>query len=172
LQIDEVTMNDNRSRVLRLVLRLPGIHLRELQRLLGISFNSARYNVGKLCNSGQIQGFKENGHLRLYPPGTTARQRSVYAVLRNRVQNSILRILVEENAGATHKQLCQATALAKSTISENLQKLVELGVVKISFSDQRVAYCLENQGEIVRALSQSPAPVPSPTERFVDLWDF
>jgi predicted transcriptional regulator len=173
LGIDEVASNDNRSRVLRLVSMLPGVHLRELHRLLGISFNSARYNASKLCSTGEIQGFKESGYLRLYPAGTSARQRSIYAVLRNRVPNSILRILVEENGGATHKQLCQATGLAKSTVSENVQRLVELGIVKISLSDQRVSYSLEDHEEIRRALDEcKEGPISSPTDRFVDLWDF
>jgi predicted transcriptional regulator len=152
---------------------LPGIHLRELQRLLGISFSSTRYNVDKLCNSGEITSHRDNGHLRLYPKGTRDDERQIFSILRNRTAVAILNAVVDESL--SHKQLCERTRIAKSTVSEYLSHLTEIGFIKVKLSsDLKTLYELQNDNKLLQALLSSNLirPPGSATERFIDLWDF
>ncbi|MGI0080704.1 MAG: winged helix-turn-helix transcriptional regulator [Nitrososphaerales archaeon] len=165
----------NRGRAVRLVSLLPGIHLRELQRLLGISFNATRYNVEKLCSSGEIVQEKDKGYLRFYPPETKESERVIYSLLRSKTLQSVLAALASEPEGLTHKQLSERTGFAKSTVSESLQRLTKSGIVAVRFSDYaKMVYVLQNSSELFRMMiraggSTSPS---SATDRFVDLWDF
>ena len=164
----------NRDRAVRLVSLAPGIHLRELQRLLGISFNSTRYNVEKLCSRGEIVGQKEKGYLRLYPHGTKDRERVIYSLLRSKTLRRVLLLLSSEPDGLTHKQLGERTGFAKSTVSESLQRLTESGVVSVRFSDDlKTVYVLQNGAELFHMLmTAGDTPPMSTTERFIDMWDF
>lgn len=165
----------NQDRVMHLVSLLPGIHLRELQRLLGISFNSTRYNVGKLCVNGSIMGRKEKGYLRLYPPGTKESERVIYSLLRSGTLKAILAALLNKRDGLTHKQLGERTGFAKSTVSENLERLTRSGLVEVRLSDRlKEVYVLQNSSDLFRILMNvrsNPSPT-SATDRFIDLWDF
>ena len=59
--------NLNRVRTRELVALLPGIHLRELQRILKTSFTTTRYHVDNLQRDGLILRSEEGKQSRLYP---------------------------------------------------------------------------------------------------------
>jgi predicted transcriptional regulator len=175
LSSELIQIKSNRQRTMHLVSLLPGIHLRELQRLLGISFSSTRYNVERLCNSGEITSQRENGYIRLYPTGTKNDERIVFSLLRSKTTSTILAEVVKEHEGITHKQLCERTGFAKSTVTENLRRVVESGLVEIKFSaDLKQIYVSQNHNELLRMLisSRRLSDRGSATERFIDLWDF
>src|SRR5579872_6710598 len=82
--------SESRSRISGLVRQNPGIHLRELQRILGVSFNSIRYNTERMANSGEIICEKDVGYSRFYPLGMPKSERALYSVSRNRTSFKIL----------------------------------------------------------------------------------
>jgi predicted transcriptional regulator len=164
---------NSRLRVKLLVSLSPGVHLRELQRLLGMSFNSTRYHVDKLTKEGEIVRFEEGGYSRLYPPGTSEAERTLFAIVRAETDRKILSSLAM-GLVLSSKDLCDRTSLAKSTISEHLAELVRIGVVKTrQISETSVAYELE-EPERIRLLLKSlnPSLRSKATDRFIDLWDF
>lgn len=165
--------NSNRTRVKLLVSLLPGVHLRQLQRIVGLSFNSTRYHVDLLAKTGEIIRAEEGGYSRLYPTGLSEFDRTVYSLVRNVTDKKILDCLAECGT-SSHKRLSDATGLAKSTISEHLIRLVEVGVVKAcQTTDYSIAYELVDAGKIREMLRVNDMTVLSKAAReFVDLWDF
>ena len=164
---------NSRLRVKLLVSLSPGVHLRELQRLLDVSFNSTRYHVDKLAKSGEIVRVEEGGYSRLYPKGTSEAERTLFAVVRAETDHRILSSLATD-LFLSNKQLCDHTGLAKSTISEHVAELVRMGIVKTRQSGETsVAYELE-QPERIRWLLMrlNPSLRKKATDRFIDLWDF
>lgn len=147
--------------------------MRELQRLLGVSFSSTRYNVEKLSKYGKVLSKRDRGHLRLFPPGTTELDIMVYSQLRNESSKSILVALSDSKEPLSNKDICVITSLAKSTVSENLQRLVGLGLVNLVISDKlKNAYALNSTLDITKMISDSKSLPYSATDRFIDLWDF
>jgi predicted transcriptional regulator len=164
--------NSNRTRVKLLVSLLPGVHLRQLQRIIGLSFNSTRYHVDALAKTGEIVRAEEGGYSRLYPVGTTDADRALYPLTRNDSDQRILNCL-SENRMNSHKQLCEATGLAKSTITEHLAHLVEIGVAKIYQDGSTTLYGLNDPDKVRQILEVSSSTLlRKATREFIDLWDF
>jgi len=130
---DDSSSSSSRPRVLRLISLLPGIHVRELGRLLGISFSSTRYHVDKLCVAGEVVRQTEKGHVRLYPAGVEARDKIVYSFLRMKRSRDIL-IALAKDSKLTNKEICYGTGLSKSTVSKCIHDLVSVDLVKIQVS--------------------------------------
>ena len=152
---------------------LPGVHLRELQRLLGLSFNSTRYHVDKLTKTGEIIRVEDGGYSRLYPAGIGQAQREIFPLVRGETDRKIL-LSLTANHVLSNKQLCELTRLAKSTISEHVANLMQAGVVKTRhIGEFGVFYELE-QPEQIRLLlkNQNPSLLTKASNRFIDLWDF
>ena len=164
---------DSRVKVRLLVAMLPGVHLRELQRLLGMSFNSTRYHVDKLTKTGEIIRVEDGGYSRLYPAGISEAERALFPIVRGETDRKVL-VALAANGFLSNKQLCDLTNLAKSTISEHLAELVRLGVVRTRLTPEGgISYELE-QPEQIRLLlkGQNPSLLKKASERFIDLWAF
>src|SRR2546425_2138273 len=164
---------DGRVRVKLIISVLPGVHLRQLQRLLGVSFNSTRYHVERMAKIGEIVRVEDGGHSRLYPPGLSDREKDVCSLIRGGTDRRILARLVMES-GLSNKQLCDLTGLAKSTVSEHLAHQIQLGIVVTRRTiENGIVYDLEDPIRIRSLLGkQSPALLKKATDRFVDLWNF
>ncbi|MGA2666265.1 MAG: winged helix-turn-helix transcriptional regulator [Nitrososphaerales archaeon] len=107
---------------------LPGIHLRELQRLLDASFNTTRYHVYNLERDGEVVCAKEGGYFRLFPVGFDARSMGLYSVLHNGTTRQVLRALVDRGPLA-NGSISDATGLPRSTVSEHVEALCKTDLV-------------------------------------------
>jgi predicted transcriptional regulator len=164
----------NRSRIIEIVSLMPGLHLREIQRILGISFGSTRHNVRSLARSGKIVPHPDGGFVRLYPAGTNELDMAIYPYLRNRTSKTILSILLKE-PGLTNKEISERARLAKSTVSEYLATFLHVGIAKCSVSvGERATYRVQDANRLLQLLvnTEQNSRGPDVTERFVDLWDF
>jgi predicted transcriptional regulator len=164
---------NSRAKVRLLVSALPGVHLRELQRLLGVSFNSIRYHVDKLTKTGEIIRVEDGGHSRLYPAGLSDAERALFPIVRGETDRKILESLVADSM-LSNKQLCALTGLAKSTMSEHMADLMRLGIVKThEVRETGILYELEHPEQVQLLLrKQNPGVLKKASDRFIDLWDF
>jgi predicted transcriptional regulator len=166
--------SDNRSKILGLVCRNPGIHLRELQRSLGVSFNSIRYNTEKMSVSGEIVCEKSSGYSRFYPPNTSEKDRIIYSLSRSK---TTFKILIELGAMGllSNKQLTERTGYAKSTVSEHVHELLSANLVKLTLSeDGNFKVELQNREHVQSVLAgiEQDYQKKDIVENFADLWDF
>jgi predicted transcriptional regulator len=165
--------NPNRLRAKELVSLFPGIHLRELQRLLRASFNTTRYHVQNLERTGEVLRWDSGGHSRLYPAGFDLRARGLYAVLHNRTTRHVLRTLVSAGRSG-NGEVAAATGLPKSTVSEQFDLLCAAGLVsRSSLLGAGYVYEVrdkENVAETLALFERNLLTVAA--DSFVDLWDF
>jgi len=167
------TVNSNKLRVKGIIYLLPGVHLRQLQRMLGISFHSTRHHVDSLSKSGEIVRLQDGRYARLYPTVTNEADRALFSMIRNKSSRKILRALAMDG-GLTNKQVAEKTGLAKSTVSEYLQSFLEERVVRISLSEAgRVTYELRDRVKVLRLADDTERSMMLvAADRFVELWDF
>ena len=167
------TRSVNRARILDIVAEFPGIHLREIERKLGVSFNSARYHANELLKSGELVCEKQNNHSRLYPAGTTHEYRVLYSLVRDDADRKILIELCRESL--SNKEISERTGLAKSTVSEHVQKLLALDLVKFTFS-KGGSFSVELQKrdkiESILLLKKRDRTSDVLVRNFTELWDF
>jgi predicted transcriptional regulator len=163
----------NKLKIKRAVSLFPGVHLRELQRLLGISFNSTRYHVINLSQTGEIVCQKGKGYSRLYPVGTNERDKEIYPLLRSKTCRTILKALAGESH-LTNKEISNLTGLAKSTISEHIQRFIDARIVRtLSFPEQGgTRYELQDPNYILGLLAKTEeTALDVAVSRFVDMWE-
>jgi predicted transcriptional regulator len=149
----------------------PELHLRELQRQIGLSFSSTRYHVDKLAKEGEIDRVEDKGYSRIYPAGVDQRDKILLSLFRRETDYKILSSFLRENI-LTQKRLTDLTKLAKSTVSEHLATLLELGVVRIKAGEERRFFELTDPAKIDAMLNRYPHLLSKATHRFIDLWDF
>lgn len=162
-----------RSRIKLLLYAAPGIHLRGLQRALGMSFNSTRYHVEKLVKNGDVLRLDDKGYSRLYPSQIDAQDILLVTTIRNKTDRRILASLARAES-MTNEQLRGITNLAKSTLSEHLTRLVILGIVKTSQrAGDPTVYSLIDPAHIRSLMEEQQSHLlDKATDRFIDLWDF
>lgn len=163
----------NRTRIRSLIFVLPGVHMRQVQRILGLSFSSVRYNVESLKKGREIQDWSQSGRSRLFPSEVAESDRIVYSHLRTRSSRKILRAFLQKDK-LTNSELAEITHYAKSTLSESIHSLMDAGLLSRSFSlDGRVAYQLRNPTRVVPMIRDADHTVlGEATDRFIQLWDF
>jgi predicted transcriptional regulator len=158
-------------RIKLLVSLQPGLHLRELQRQIGLSFSSTRYHVDKLAKDGEIDRVEDNGYSRIYPAGIDKRDRVLLTLVRRETDRRILSSFLREKS-LSQQRLIDTTGLAKSTVSEHLATLLQLGVVRTKTGDERRVFELTDPAKIDTMLNRYPGLLSTATRRFIDLWDF
>jgi predicted transcriptional regulator len=163
----------NKARIRSLIFAIPGVHMRQIQRVLGLSFSSVRYNVYTLKKGGEVLDWSESGRSRLFPPELRESDRIVYSHLRNHRSRKILRAFTQKEK-LTNRELSEVTGFAKSTLSESVHRLMEAEILTTSFSlDGRVGYQLKDPERLlpmIRAADQTV--LEEATDRFIELWDF
>jgi predicted transcriptional regulator len=167
------TTEANREKIRAAVSLIPGLHLRLLQRVIGLSFNSTRYHVGALSKNGEIIRDDKAGYSRLYPVGTTDSEKAIYSAMRNKTDRLVLTTLLKE-VKVSRRQLGERTGLAKSTMSEHISKLVRAGIViELALDTNRLELVLTDPLAIKKIVdSQNQTFLREATDRFIDLWEF
>ena len=162
---------ESRVRIKLLVSLQPGLHLRELQRQIGLSFSSTRYHVDKLAKQGEIDRVEDNGYSRIYPAGIDQRDKILLSLVRRETDRRILSSFLRENS-LSQQRLIDLSKLAKSTVSEHLATLLMLGVVRTKAGGERRIFELTDPAKIDTMLNRYPRLLSNATRRFIDLWDF
>jgi predicted transcriptional regulator len=165
--------NPNRLRAKELVELFPGIHLRELQRLLRTSFSTTRYHVENLERDGEVLRWNVGRHSRIFPAGFDERARSLYSVLHNRTTRQVLRALAIRGQSA-NGEISTATGLPKSTVSDCFALLCTTGLVEKSTVSGTVSvYKVLDQEGVNEALALFERNLLTvAADSFIDLWEF
>lgn len=161
---------DLRRRILQLVARFPGIHVRELARLLDRSQAITDYHVNALADSALLRAQRMEGYLRLYPAGSDepldARDRQLLGLLRERRVLHIALFLLTQPDPCRHADISRGTGIGKSLVSFHLAKMTSGGL-----AEQRGDAYAVSRPDAVRRLLARHQPVPDLREEFADLWD-
>jgi predicted transcriptional regulator len=170
--LDLTITYSNKARILHLASAAPGVHLRQVARLLGLSLHSVRYHVEFLSRSGLIICKKEQGYSRIFPPGTPQKDLVLFSLLRNNSSRKILAVL-SSGSKLSNKEICEKAGLAKSTVSETIQKFLEYHLVQLDLSDSGVRIRLQDPTHVANLVHKiEPTINNSIIDNFIELWDF
>lgn len=166
--------NPNRRMVKELVSVSPGIHLRRLQKLLGLSFTTTRYHVNNLVRDGEVTLAAVGGYTRLFPAGTPDEMKVAYASLQNKNARAVLEAILESpRREVTQAEVARSLGVARSTVTERVSHLSDAHLVKRSLTgDGRVVFGVvdgEQASALLKALGRRTV-VPMSTRR-VELRD-
>src|SRR5690348_8748672 len=118
-----------RSDIFELVARVPGAHLRGIERLSGLPLGQVLYHLDRLERMGLIVSTRDWGFRRYFVTRTVGRhEKKLLGALRHDAPRRIVLALLDRPE-QSHKELQQAMGLAGSTLSFHLQRLVASEVI-------------------------------------------
>lgn len=116
-----------RERILAIVARVPGLHLRALQRESGSGWGSLAHHLHILVRGGQIRLAPSGKHVHVYPVGAApSAEVTLYA-------HGAARLIFEAlpTTGATQAELARGLSLTRQLVAYHLARLMDLGLVEI-----------------------------------------
>ncbi|MEA3189604.1 MAG: hypothetical protein QOD77_186 [Thermoplasmata archaeon] len=150
IQKDDVLEHQTRQRILDAVTSRPGLHLKELQELVGVAWGTLVHHVRRLEGTGHLVSVRQGPRKLLYAANTPeSRAREDLAALRN---GTALRIAtaVAAKPGIRHNAVCAELDLQPAAVSKHLAKLAQAGLVDAAKVDGRPSYA--PTGRLVPAL--------------------
>ncbi|SFM68984.1 winged helix-turn-helix transcriptional regulator [Methanolobus profundi] len=121
---------EGRKRIFETIQSSPGIHLRELERVLGMAVGNLQYHLHYMEKKNLIYSIKDEQFIRYFvrDKELSADERMILSFLRKKACRHILIILMEA-PGANNKAISSSVGLSPSTVSWHLNKMVASGVV-------------------------------------------
>ena len=179
MTVPELLELETRRSIYTLVLNHPGLHLREIQRQLGMHVNLVEYHLHQLIASELVVSVEQGGYNRFFPaqaPGSgkqvdrlTSQDKRVLGMMR---QPMPLRIMVYLLAAgqAQHKDVCQHLGCAPSTLTYHMKKLIKAQIVAQKTAGEGKGYQLTDRRSVARLLMlYRPAPFDQ-VDAFTELW--
>ncbi len=162
----------NKARIRRFVSLAPGAHLRAIQRRLGISFSSTRYNVSKLASEGEVVCQQDGGFSRVFPAEMDEGERRMYSIVRNKARRQILGALLQEGS-MSGKQIAESTGLLKSVVSQQSRYLLGSSLLRVNQTESGRTFEIVDRDSVSRLLARSDeVEAIKIVDQFIDLWDF
>jgi predicted transcriptional regulator len=148
----------------------PGIHLRGVQRTLGLSFSTVRHHIERLDDEGIIERHRFGRYDRLFPKGFPASERDSVAIAHGKSSLLIMREFLKNNQ-VSNKRISETTGLAKSTVSKHVRSLLALGIVQKWVAPDGRKLLRSDEGSIARLLRFGETNLKSAVDNYVELWD-
>ncbi|MCW4040647.1 MAG: winged helix-turn-helix transcriptional regulator [Candidatus Bathyarchaeota archaeon] len=125
---DEILENENRRKIYRVISSNPGIHLRELQRVLDMPLSTVDYHLGYMVKKEIILRDQNKGIIRYFAkPFDEAEKRIVSALRQKRMRDIVFIVLRQRKT--RFKLLIDQLQLPRSTLAFYLKYLVEHGIL-------------------------------------------
>lgn len=114
----------SRDRIVRLLEREPGLHLRELPRRLDMSLRAVRHHLGVLEREGLVVSNRHGRYLRWFGHGSlSSADRALVASLRVRGERKVLLVLLRLRR-ARYSRLAAETGLPTASLARCLRNLI------------------------------------------------
>jgi predicted transcriptional regulator len=160
------------QRLLQLVRRIPGIHLREVQRQTGLGLGDTVYQLGKLNSLGLIDSTRHGRYKRYYPVDIGADDRKVFSALLFPTRRRILQLLLA-NQNPSLSKLASDLKLSKSTVNWHLMILQSDGIVIVKSSAAiAVGYQLADSKMVTNLISRLRlSTIDRLSQGYLESWD-
>lgn len=140
----------------------PGVHLRELQRHVGLSMGTLSYHLSRLERNGCVVVRQFARYKSYFCTGQIDRVDKDYLYyLRHRMPARILEE-VAQNPGISFGDLRERVPIAPSTLSYHLRKLIRAQLLSESAVGRGKTYHVVDAARVQRLLAEFPASVGRP----------
>jgi predicted transcriptional regulator len=119
----------HRQKIMQLVRADPGIHLRRLGHIVGLSWNTCLHHVQRLEAANLVTLQKVQGKVCVFDRTQGAISGKTGSALLRDPRNMTVARFVAEHPGAHQRAICTATDLAPSVVTRRLQALEDAGLV-------------------------------------------
>jgi len=165
-------MPEVRARVLSFVRAYPGVHVRAVERELGLPSRLAAYHLGQLEADGQVQRVQETGFARYFAAvgkPTWSRDDVRFLCLMRRAAALRVTVLLAGKGPLGRQEIGAELDLARASVSYHLDLLMAGGVVAAGREGRKVLYRLADPAATLGRLANF-TPLPEDLEPFDAMW--
>lgn len=162
---------ESRRRIYDFLTANPGVHLRRIGQVLGMSTGMLSYHLGYLERNGLLKS-DEDGHRKRYfiARGLVEAQRRILAILRQDVPRQIVLELLMHGE-RTFGELQLSVGVSKSTLSYHLQKLLGRELLLRAKRERESVFSIKDMEEVRKLLLANQSSFQDDAvDRFADLW--
>jgi predicted transcriptional regulator len=165
---------ETRKRIYNQIKKSPGINFRELQRRLDLVVGNLQYHLHYLEKRNMITASKDGDYVRYFAKDRSLNEneRKTLSFLR---RSSCRHILIQllNNPNLNNKELSQAVDLSPSTISWNLNKLVEAEIIKRIKTGRISTFTIVDPSALCELLiCYKESFLDTLVDGFIDMWEF
>lgn len=161
-----------RDQVLGFVRRHPGVHVREVERQLGLSSRLASHHLAVLESEGRVRRVEERGYTRFLDAetaeGLDARDLDLLLLARRPLAAQVLLHLLREGE-ANQGRIAEALGVPRPSASYHLAALAEAGAVRHRVAGRERWFALQSPDRVRDLLRRFP-PVPGQLGAFDSMW--
>ena len=163
---------ESRRKIYDVVRKNAGGHMREIQRVSGMSHGIVTYHLSYLSKHNLIKEEKDGNYVRYYPVSIDVEDEKLLALLRQRSVRNILLFIVT-NEGCSHQEISTGVNLSPSTTSWHLKKLIDNGFVITDKKIKGNAYSINVPKERIMNLliTYRESFVDSFVDGILELWE-
>jgi predicted transcriptional regulator len=167
---DEILENDRRRKIYVLIEASPGIHLRELQRVLNMPLTTLEYHLSYMAKKKILFAEIQSHHKRYYTKPLDPEDKKVLAALRQkRMMEIVLTILA--NGKAKYQLLADQLKLSHSTLSSYLKYLVSNNILAKDKIGYENLYTIRDENRVAKVLiAYKPSFLDRLVDNALDVW--
>jgi predicted transcriptional regulator len=167
---DEILENERRRKIYALIEASPGVHLRELQRILDIPLTTLEYHLNYMARKKILFAETEGHHKRYYTKPLDPEDKKVLAAMRQRRMREIV-LVVLENGKAKHQLLAERLKLSHSTLSSYLKYLVNKNILTKEKIGYENLYTVRDEDKVAKVLiAYKPSFLDKLIDKALDTW--
>ncbi len=167
---DEILESERRRKIYDVVEASPGIHLRELQRMMDIPLTSLEYHLTYMTHKGILFAETEGYLKRYYTKPLDPEDKKVLSALRQKRMREIV-LTVLENGKAKNQLLAERLKLSHSTLSSYLKYLVNKNILAREKVGYEYLYIVRDEDRVAKVLiAYKPSFLDKLVDRVLDTW--
>ena len=148
---NEILENENRRKIYEIIEATPGIHLRELQRILSIPLTTLEYHLSYMSRKRILFAEADAHYKRYYATPFDQEDKKVLSALRQKRLREIV-FIVLTNEKAKYQFLADYLKLPHSTLSFYLKYLVEKGILVKEKVGYETIYTVKDEDKVAKVL--------------------
>lgn len=148
---DEILENENRRKIYETVEHAPGIHLREMQRILDMPLTTLEYHLSYMVRKKIIYSETDTHYKRYYVKPLGEEDRKVISALRQKRLREIV-LLILSQGKAKYQFMADYLKVPHSTLSFYLKYLVDNGILLKDKIGYETIYTVKDEDKVVKVL--------------------
>lgn len=150
-----------RRRLLDMLDASPGLHLRELERRLGVPQATLRHHLERLRTRGLVEAYRDGRLLRFFPAGEME-GREALAALRQEPLRRALLLLLQAGGESDYRALAARADVPQSTLSTRLSALQARGLATLEKAGRETRWRLVAPQAVARVLREHRESLADP----------
>lgn len=167
---DEILENERRRKIFAFIETSPGVHLRELQRVLDMPLTTLEYHLNYMARKKIVFAETEDHHKRYYTKPLDPEDKKVLSALRQkRMREIVLIVLASEKA--KHQLLADRLKLSHSALSSYLKYLVNKNILAREKIGYENLYTVRDEDRVAKVLiAYKPSFLDKLVDKTLDTW--